>query len=337
MHSGRSDDRSHARRATHRRAASARCQPLLLAAVLAVALSVRSEGALSAGKPAGAPPHATAASGSAASLSTVTIEAAREKRQLMRQVSRFVFSVTISYMYDSMPRWDEPVCPLVAGLPRAQGDYILARITRIATAADAPVAGEHCRPNLLVVATPYPDRLLGKWLDRDPLMYNTCSGYGAISAFLHSKRPVRVWYNTVPVSGTGSREPPADLDAPAVGVSLGPTMGCITGGSGTLGLSQVYIVVDMRQMTGLSIGQLADYVALIGLAQIQLDTRPAGPSILTLFEHGKAAPHGLSAWDCALLYALYHTSQDTGPDGLLQISRIRNNMVSQILSSARKR
>jgi hypothetical protein len=40
------------------------------------------------------------------------------------------------------------------------------------------------------------------------------------------------------------------------------------------------------------------------------------------------------ARDRALLYALYHTSQDTGWDGLLQVSRIRD---SQILSSGRKR
>ena len=60
-------------------------------------------------------------------------------------------------------------------------------------------------------------------------------------------------------------------------------------------------------------------------------------SIPTLFEHEKAAPHGLSAWDRALLYALYHTSQDIGPGELLQVSRIRESMVSQILSSGRRR
>jgi hypothetical protein len=89
--------------------------------------------------------------------------------------------------------------------------------------------------------------------------------------------------------------------------------------------------------SGVSIGQLADYVALTGLAQIQMDTRPAARSILTLFEDGKAGSHGLSAWDRALLYALYHRSQDTGRDGLPQVSRIRESMVSQLLSSGRKR
>jgi hypothetical protein len=337
MPPGRYDDRSHSRPAMDRRARQARHLPLLPAALLTLALSARAGIAPAVIRPAGARPHGTATSGAPAKLNTVTIQAARERRQVMRQVSRFVASVTISYMYESMPRWDEPICPLVAGLPRAQGDYILARITRVATAAGGTIASEHCRPNLLVVATAYPDRLLGKWWDRDPLMYNTCSGYGAIRAFLHSRRPIRVWYNTVPLSGNGSREPPADLDAPSIGVSVGPTTGCITHGGGTLGLSQVYIVIDMRQITGVSIGQLADYVALTGLAQIQMDTRPAGPSILTLFEHGKAAPHGLSAWDRALLFALYHTSQDTGWDGLLQVSRIRESMVSQLLSSGRKR
>lgn len=281
--------------------------------------------ALSAVRPAGTPPQAAGKSQRGTSLDTVTIEAARKKKELWHHASRFVSSVTFSYLYDSLPRWDRPICPLVAGLPRKQGEYILGRITQVATAAHAPLAGEHCRPNLYVVATPYPDLLLEKWWARDVNMYNECSGLGGVKAFLHSKRSIRVWYNAVPAGGRSIDESTASLF-----VNIGSNFGCVSGThSPAIGLSQVIVVVDMRQMDGVTVRQLADYVSMIGLAQIRLDALPAGPSILTLAEDKRDAPEGLSAWDRALLYALYHTPQ-VRPE--VQGMLIRSSMVSQISS-----
>ena len=238
----------------------------------------------------------------------------------------------VTYLHDSLPRWNQPMCPLVAGLPRADGEYILARITQIASAAGAPVAGEHCRANLYIVATAHPDLLLNKWWTRDPLMYNECNGLGGIERFLHSKRPVRVWYNTEPETGNGRRSPRANLDAPSVEVNLGPTQGCITSGGGQQGLSQVIIVLDLPQVANLKIGPLAAYVSMLGLAQIRLTSLPAAPSILSLFAPHSHPVTGLTRWDRALLHALYHTPQDIGWDGLLEVQRIRNSMTSQLLA-----
>lgn len=241
--------------------------------------SLHADCALSAGRPVGTPPQATGKSQNATSLDMVTIEAARKKKELWRHASRFISSVTFTYLYDSLPRWDRPICPLVAGLPREQGEYILGRITQVVTAVQAPLAGEHCKPNLYVVATPYPHLLLKKWWARDVDMYNECSGLGGIKAA-------------------------------SFFVNVGANFGCITGShSPALGLSQVIVLVDMRQMNGVTIGQLADYVSMIGLAQTRLDALPAGRSILTLVENKNDAPEGLSTWDRALPYALYHTPQ----------------------------
>jgi hypothetical protein len=145
---------------------------------------LRADHALSAVRPVGTPPQAAGRSQDGASLDSVTIEAAKKRKELWRHASRFVSSVTFTCLYDSLARWDEPICPLVAGLPRKQGEYILGRITQVATAAQAPLAREHCRPNLYVVATPYPDLLLEKWWARDVNMYKECSGLGGVKAFL---------------------------------------------------------------------------------------------------------------------------------------------------------
>src|SRR6202000_2554054 len=81
------------------------------------------------------------------------------------------------------------------GLPSERGEFILARVSQVATAAHAPLAGEHCKPNFFIVVTSQPDLLLQKWVRRDPRMVNTCNGGGYLREFLHSRGPVRVWYN----------------------------------------------------------------------------------------------------------------------------------------------
>lgn len=92
---------------------------------------------------------------------TVTIEAQR-RNELKRQISRFVSSVVVSYLHDSLARWDRPICPLVAGLPADRGEFLLARVSEIARASHAPLAGEHCRPNFYIVVAANPELLLRK-------------------------------------------------------------------------------------------------------------------------------------------------------------------------------
>lgn len=328
MNSHHADRRSRGRARGRHLLRWSRYLPGLVATVAAASSPLHADNARSAGTPTNSPPGNTAG----AKLGTVTIEAARARKELERRVQRFVFSLTVHYMYESLPRWDEPICPLVAGLPRQQGEYILARLSQVAAAAHAPLAGEHCKANLFVVATPFPDLLLRKWWARDKQMYNTCDGVGGIERYLHSKQPVRVWYNTSP--GNQAAIP---LDA-LTALSPGASLACASSGGavGTrlaqdvLALSQAFVIVDTRQTKSLTIGQLADYVSVVGLAQIQTDTHSvSGPSILTLFEAGKHPPEGLTGWDRALLYALYHTRQSSS----LQVPIMERSMVSQILSA----
>ena len=149
----------------------------------------------------GAPPAEVSSSEAKPQLQAVTIEA---RRQLERQVSRFVASVVVHYSQDSLLRWNTKICPLVAGLPREQGEFMLARISQIATAAGAPLDGEHCRANFHVVVTPTPDQLLKKWWSRDPTMYGRRNGMSDIKAFLNSPHAIRCWYNTEFRSSDGS-------------------------------------------------------------------------------------------------------------------------------------
>jgi hypothetical protein len=90
----------------------------------------------------------------------------------------------------------------------------------------------------------------------------------------------------------------------------------------------VIIVIDLPQMSGVKVGQMADYAAVVGLADINLDrTVDSAPSILRLFSDRAEAPlDGMSPWDQALLKSLYSTSSRS----VTQLSAIETNMVENI-------
>jgi hypothetical protein len=251
-------------------------------------------------------------------LPGVTIEAERE-HALRLKVDRFVTSVAIQPWGDALYRWMKPVCPLVAGLPKSQGEFVLARITEAANDAHAPLAGRMCQPNLFVVAIGGdPNPLLKAWWTHDRLMYNfRTQGIEAVQHFIHSTRPIRVWYNT----HVGCNDDAAATSTLAYIIMAGvyhagqSPMGCeaalgshIAGMSTGSDISSAIIVVDGRQMKNVDLGQMADYIALVGLADLRLDADfTPMPSILELFGHG-TPPRALTRWDRALLYALYNTS-----------------------------
>jgi hypothetical protein len=251
-------------------------------------------------------------------LPSVTIQAARELA-LRPKVDRFINSVVVQPWGDALYRWNRPICPLVAGLPKALGEFILVRISKAAIDAHAPLAGSVCRPNLFVIATGSdPEPLLKAWWQRDREMYNTRHGIGGIEEFIHSTRPIRVWYNTYLACEGGGMARPATIVVDNFTLPAVAPPGCdpfndlsshiarqITGSN----ISTAIVAVDGSQMKNITIGQLADYIAFVGLAQVRSDADPTfAPSILELFGHAKP-PQAMTSWDRALLYSLYNTDQ----------------------------
>jgi hypothetical protein len=272
-----------------------------------------------------------------AGLSKVMIESAQERQALRRQVRQFVASVIVQHGNESLVRWNDPVCPLVAGLPRNWGEFILARISEAARAARAPLAGSSCRANLFVIATGHPDLVVKTWLARDPQI-ETHEGIEPARSLLESTRPVRVWYNTVRSCGG------AISTGAVAAAELNSTMGS-SNPSGTLGPSycqngidtplsygdvrSIYsaiVIVDTNRLKQVTIGQLADYVSLVGLVNVRPDTDGEGvPTILRLFRDPNP-PRELTPWDQALLYSLYNTNQS----GKLQLTDMEVTMVRRI-------
>ena len=139
---------------------------------------------------------------------------------------------------------------------------------------------------------------------------------------LNNSRPVRVWYNTEFASPEKRDLSPDTAAGALMGTGLGmalqddniPTniIGSATrlSPSAVLSLSSVIVVVDVGRVKGLGFGQVADYVGMIGLAEINLDADLGSmPTVLRLFRNTPDPPQGLSDWDQAFLSSLYSTNQ----------------------------
>jgi hypothetical protein len=277
-------------------------------------------------------------------MDKVTVEAQRAREKLAHDVDDYVAAAMLqsSPTNESLARWTyKPVCPLVAGLGRAQGEFMLRRLSLAAQAAGAPLGPEDCKPNLFVLFTQDPERLLNAVWRHTPTLFNYQFG-GEVRRFIATPRPVRVWYNI----GTTSMDGAALVAGLQLGNSsvfgrqydnepivnrLPSSLASRLTYSVTNDILSVIIVVDARRLASLGIGQLADYLSVVGLAQTNLDKDlGSAPTILNLFrgEEGPR-PTEMSLWDRALLRALYNTPHQAR----LQLSEIQTAALHQIAAA----
>lgn len=267
---------------------------------------------------------AVTASAQETKIDSTIVAAPKDRAAVEREVRSFVNAIAVKPGDESLARWQLqiPLCPLVAGLPGSDGEYILARVSKIATAAGAPLAPEHCKGNFYVIVTSDPEGVIKAWSKRDVRMFGdeTDQGGTKIREFTASS-PIRVWYNTeyYKLDGTplGNAEGRTNQSARATRLEV----------NNYRALSTVLAIVDARRMKGVSFGQVAAYVAMIGLAQIRPEANVIeAPSILNLFAGDGKAPPGLTSWDESFLKAVY----ETRITDRAQIAAIKTSMVQNI-------
>jgi hypothetical protein len=257
-------------------------------------------------------------------IDSTTIEASPDRAEVERRVWRFVNSIAVRPGEESLARWENqiPVCPAVKGMSGEDGEYILSRVSKIAADAGAPLAPQNCKSNFFIVVTSDPDGVIKAWSKRDVTMFGdeTDQGGTKIHEF-HQTTPVRVWPNTqiFNLDGTplGTVQGRANAAARATRIEI----------NNFRALCSIIVIVDARRMKGVSFGQVAAYVAMVGLVQIhpEADVIDA-PSILNLFVQGAKAPAGLTAWDAAFLKGVYR-SRNTDK---AQIAAIKSSMVQDV-------
>jgi len=241
----------------------------------------------------------------AVALEDVIVEA----RRLEELTREFVAEVSAPPRNRGLARWWGGVCVAVVNIRAEVAQPLADRISQVAMEYGLRPGDPGCQPNILVTFADDGQALSEAMVERRRRIFRV--GVGgldrggvALRDFRESDRPVRWWHVSVPTNANtgeaGIRLPGGD--APEV---MGE--GLVNRGRWIRDdLNKVIIVVDVSQIDGIMLPQLADYLALVALAQVDPDGDTSRfETILNLFEDPEGNP-GLTGWDRAYLEALYN-------------------------------
>ncbi len=281
----------------------------LLAAVAALAMGTSPE-------PVGQDPVApqTPPASAVRQLEDVVVDGTLESR-----VRAFVDEIVAPPKGRFLARWHDRLCPGVVNLDREAAQAVADRIGDLATSLDIDVGHPGCDPNVVVVFTTDAAGLATAMVEGNRRIFDHPQlgafnrGDAALDGFMTSDAPVRWWHLSMPV------DPLTGLRTVQLGEDLQPR--AAVAAEGQLGVSMVdvlykaIIIVDVDRLGDTAFDQVADYIAMVTLAQIEPEADIAGhPTILNVFRQPDIAP-GLTEWDRSYLDALYASiSRRRNPD-----------------------
>ncbi len=224
------------------------------------------------------------------------------------QAKAFVAAVSAPFPQATLARWNQAICPAVVNLERGLSSITSDRVRDEARSLRVRVGDGACRANVIIVATDAAD-LTAQRLVRDdfrtfhPGASGTDLGRSALRRFQNSDAAVRWWHVAMPVSDdTGKLAIALDGEAPPVVADRVVTR---LRANIRYDMAWVIIVIDVTKTAQVPASSLADYIAMVALAQIdpQADFT-AHDTVLNLFAPGTAL-HGMTEWDHSYLSALY--------------------------------
>lgn len=219
---------------------------------------------------------------------------------------------------DQLARWDSEICTSIAGLPARQGQFIADRIAQRAVAVGLTPGASGCNVNVSVIVAADGNEAASRINEENSALFSVRSennvstlGQAAFQAFLTESRPVRWWHVAQTKTADGML---LDGDASMGGMSNAPTArssGSRLNGDTREDLNRVIIIVDASRVGNVQLAALADYIAMVSLAQVRPDANTSGFStVLNLFADG-ASVSGMTDWDLAYLNGLYSANRST--------------------------
>lgn len=257
-------------------------------------------------------------------------------RSLDSRVKSFIEQVAAPPEGVGLARWHTDVCIGVANLTQPYAQFILDRVSELALGLGLDTGEPGCKANVMIIFANDASDIARRIVSEDPEGFrparqHTDLGQDALDRFQNSEAPVRWWHVSLPVSvDTGDLAIALDSDdgPPAITVR----------GSGRLrsgvrnDLARVIIIVDMTRLGDTKFSALADYVALVSMAQISPDAEISSKSsILSLFDP-KASQESITDWDMNYLLSLYGAPGDR-PNPAYQAREIGRAMVRRERSS----
>lgn len=213
-------------------------------------------------------------------------------------------------------RWRDNVCVSVHNLRHAEtAQYIVDRISAVALELGLEPGEPDCRPNLSILFTGDGAALANAMVTTRRSAFRpyggaggTTQGLNALREFTTSEAPVRWWQITMPVDRLGEVAINTGMGAPMVW-----SPGSRISNSVSDELWTTYVIVDMTKLGNTSWVALADYLAMVSLAQIDPNGASAGfDSILNLFD-GASSASSLTELDRTYLHALYRLNTRLKP------------------------
>ena len=274
-------------------------------------------------------PLAAAAQTLAGEEATALADILVDGRPLRSVVQSFVGSVAAPAGDRGPARWDGPLCVGVLNLATGPAQFLADRVSDIGAELKIAIAEPGCKPNLVVMFTSEGADLakdLVRTRRREFLVGTSGATLGrdALEAFQNSDRAVRWWAVSIPVNedtGKAAVRLPGQGPFPGGAIERPSDLGSfgVNGPASRLTSSikdlmqQVLVIVDINEMGAADFTQIADYVALVGLAQIDPEAETGGfDSILNLFDPDVAPPPALAAFDWAYLRGVYGATQRAG-------------------------
>lgn len=245
----------------------------------------------------------------------------KSSAEMRREAKTYVRQLGVANSQVQAARWFTAVCPRVFGLNQDQASRIEARIRTVTKMVGAPLAKAKCEPNLVMVFADDADAMVER-LGNSPPGRLGSPGSTAVRKLRTEQAPVRWWYNVsiqssdatpgMPDAPRGAKfttwsgsegEPPGNLDS----ATLHHYSASLVSTRSQRDIYAATLVVDSKRIGEVSVRSLADYAALVGLAEVNFGASP-DDSILSLFE-----PSGdrlLSNRDTSFLSGLYRIAMD---------------------------
>jgi hypothetical protein len=261
----------------------------------------------------------------------VIVTGTRERQVLEKFVQGFAAPTR---MTGKLARWEDGICPIVAGIKPQFANFVAARVKEVAAQVGAPVnAKERCRPNIEVAFTDASQPFIDKVRAVNAVLLGYADNDAQLKALATVRRPIQAWYTTQTkdLRGKGEvdrvRREGMTVEMPTPPPCMGKCTYTITypdahfwevtgsrlGDGLRSSFFHVIIVVEPAKLAEQEMGTLADYVAMVALAQIpaQDNCQPL-PSIMNLLAKDCTAgtPNALTASDLGYLRGLYKISAD---------------------------
>lgn len=231
---------------------------------------------------------------------TVNGQSAPVVRNYVKKIAKPVQGRQIS-------RWNEPICIGIDGISEKYASFINDRVSVLARSIKLPVRRPGCHVNLYITLTDQADALAKALVEARPKIVGNVNHNGllqpSIVTALEAPRTVRWMTASETVSGAG---------VPFGATNMVYSDSLIRPGTREDVLSKT-IIIDETKLSGVTLLQLADYIAYVSVTTPDLSTDFSGlDSIMALFASNPDEPRPTSLTDAdrRFLTALYKTIPD---------------------------